>query len=178
MDLLYLFIILIIVAIVLAAVLVYFIIDSRRGKSSGSYIETRGGIDIDKSVLSGSGFKGFSGFSRGTVVAERNIRAVVYLEDCVSGRAYAAKLNPASVIGRIVPDSMEINDLSVSRSRNVSRRHCRLFESGGRIFLENLSKTNSTKLNSVSICEPTVVRVGDIITISDVDLRIMGMKRY
>jgi len=56
------------------------------------------------------------------------------------------------------------NDIRVVHPE-VSRRHCRLLPRPGGFLLEDLGSTNGTCVNGVRLAKPTMVRVGDPVTL-------------
>lgn len=58
------------------------------------------------------------------------------------------------------------------RSSQVSRRHCELFESDGRLIIRDLGSSNGTFVNGKRIGSQQVLNPGDVITVGGVTLRI------
>lgn len=67
-------------------------------------------------------------------------------------------------LGRTADNDVVIRDGSASRS------HARVYEEGGRFFVEDLKSANGTQVNGEAIGEPTEVHNGATITIGDVVL--------
>lgn len=58
----------------------------------------------------------------------------------------------------------EANDIVVDLD-NVSRRHARLLQRAGKIFVEDLGSTNGTYLNDREVQEETALRSGDLVKV-------------
>lgn len=58
------------------------------------------------------------------------------------------------------------------RSSQVSRRHCELFETEGRLFVRDLGSSNGTFVNGVKILGQQALNPGDVITVGGVALRL------
>lgn len=63
------------------------------------------------------------------------------------------------------------NDLTLAKG-NVSKRHCRIEMSEGRIVVTDEDSTNGTYVNRRRIAAPTIVREGDRIYVGDFVLRV------
>lgn len=163
----------IIVVLLLALALIAY--HPENSDSKNYHIHGSKGIDIDSGQKGFDDIHGYRGLNYGTVVgrAPSAVRALVFLEECQSRRQYRAEISGEVVIGRIIPGYSNINDISVSLSNNVSRRHCRLFEHSGFIFLENLSKVSFTELNGNRLERPEIIKVGDLISLGDVQLKVI-----
>jgi sigma-B regulation protein RsbU (phosphoserine phosphatase) len=72
------------------------------------------------------------------------------------------------VVGRALDADLTIADPF------LSRRHSRLFRSGAEVRIEDLGSRNGTLVNGQPIQEPTVVRPGDVIRISNSAITILG----
>lgn len=70
------------------------------------------------------------------------------------------------VVGRALDADVMISDPF------ASRRHSRLFRSGGELFVEDLGSRNGTIVNGQAIQQPTRVRPGDVIKVSNSLIRI------
>jgi hypothetical protein len=68
-----------------------------------------------------------------------------------------------------------LNALSEANKTNIGRTHCKFFYKGADLYVEDLNSRNTTQLNGFAIApgRPTVVNIGDNITIVDVVLRIV-----
>ncbi|WP_337173897.1 FHA domain-containing protein [Paludisphaera sp.] len=58
------------------------------------------------------------------------------------------------------------------RSSQVSRRHCEIFESDGRLMLRDLGSSNGTYVNGLRVLGQQPLKVGDVISIGGVALRV------
>ena len=97
----------------------------------------------------------------------------IVLEETLSGNRFQASLNGVVTAGRLVVGNPGINDLSVSASSYVSRRHFKIFQRNNAAYIENMSKSG-TKLNGIEVTVPTMLKPGDVITIGDVQLRVIS----
>lgn len=70
------------------------------------------------------------------------------------------------VVGRALDADVMVSDPF------ASRRHSRLFRNGGELFVEDLGSRNGTLVNGEAIQQPTRVRPGDVIKISNSLIRI------
>lgn len=173
----YIYIFVCLVAIIVVLLLALALICYHPGdkKNRTNYFHSSKGFDIESGQKGYDDMHGYRGLNYGTVVGKNPtaIRALVFLEECQSRRQYRAEIFDEVTIGRIIPGYSNINDISVSLSNNVSRRHCRLFERSGFIFLENLSQVSYTNLNGKKIHTPEIINVGDLISLGDVQLRVI-----
>lgn len=58
------------------------------------------------------------------------------------------------------------------RSSQVSRRHCEVFEADGRLMLRDLGSSNGTYVNGLRVLGQQPLKVGDVISIGGVALRV------
>jgi len=58
------------------------------------------------------------------------------------------------------------------RSSQVSRRHCELFEEGGKLVLRDLGSFNGTFVNGKRVLGQQTLKPGDVLTIGGVTLRV------
>jgi predicted component of type VI protein secretion system len=58
------------------------------------------------------------------------------------------------------------------RSAQVSRRHCELYEDGGRLMLRDLGSSNGTFVNGKRVLGQQSLKAGDVLTIGGVTLRV------
>lgn len=58
------------------------------------------------------------------------------------------------------------------RSSQVSRRHCEIFESEGRLMLRDLGSSNGTFVNGLRVLGQQPLNAGDVVTIGSVSLRV------
>jgi WD40 repeat protein len=63
-------------------------------------------------------------------------------------------------------------DLQLAHEDGASRQHCRLTVEGRQVFVEDLGSSNGTKVNGHRIDRRLAVKVGDIVTVGKVRLRI------
>lgn len=171
----YIFVCLIAIIVVLLLALALIAYHPEEKDKHSYYVHSSKGIDVDSGQRGYDDIYGYRGLNFGTVVDKKYsaLKALVFLEECQSRRQYRAEITDEVVIGRIVPGCPDLNDVSVSLSNNVSRRHCRLFEHSGFIFLENMSMVGCTMLNGEKIVAPEIIKVGDLIGISDIQLRVI-----
>lgn len=62
------------------------------------------------------------------------------------------------------------------RSAQVSRRHCEIFEDGGRLMLRDLGSSNGTFVNGKRVLGQQALKSGDVLTIGGVTLRVDPIK--
>lgn len=148
-------------------------------KKSNS-IHSSGGIDVYKGMPIGDELHGYRGLNYGTIYVDSKsrLRALVFLQDCSTKEQFRAELGRESVIGRLVPGSQGLNNIAVSASTNVSRRHCRLFMYRNCVYIENISKTTYTLLNGGQLTSPCIINTGDVIELGDVQLRVLTVQIY
>lgn len=58
------------------------------------------------------------------------------------------------------------------RSSQVSRRHCEIFEADGRLMVRDLGSSNGTYVNGLRVLGQQPLKVGDVISIGGVALRV------
>lgn len=139
-----------------------------------------GGIDPNTGQETGEEIHGYRGLNYGTIYvsAKDRLRAIVFLEDCLTKDQFRAELGRESVIGRLVPGSQNLNHIAVSTSTNISRRHCRLFMHNNCVYIENISQTTYTLLNGRTVDSPQIINTGDIIGLGDAQLRVLSVQVY
>ena len=95
-----------------------------------------------------------------------NSRILILKDIHNSARRYETEMYAPVIIGRSQECRIRIDD------RSVSRRHCRIVASDAMVTVENLSESNGTQLNGVSISEICEVKNGDKITLGNIELEI------
>lgn len=58
------------------------------------------------------------------------------------------------------------------KSSQVSRRHCELFDSGGRLTVRDLGSSNGTYVNGKRVIGQQALKVGDELTVGGITLRV------
>lgn len=172
-----LIILLIFLMIAVSVLVVLMILGENRSDKGNAY--GSGGIDVQTGRESGEVLQGFHGVYEGTVVASQAKsahRAFAVLEDCTSRKQYRVELSGGSIIGRTVRGYPSINDVSVSDSPRVSRRHCVMYLDGDTVMLRNLSRTTVTAINDQRMEEASPVRLGDLIRLGDVKLKVIQLQ--
>jgi pSer/pThr/pTyr-binding forkhead associated (FHA) protein len=92
-----------------------------------------------------------------------------YILQVVKGRSATTTLKLAegvTSIGR--HDDCQIR----IKSSQVSRRHCELFEAGGKLAIRDLGSSNGTFVNGKKITGQQVLKPGDELTVGTVTLRV------
>lgn len=74
--------------------------------------------------------------------------------------------------GAVIGRNPEGAEFVIARER-VSRRHCRLYMSDGRICIADMGSTNGTMLNGQFVQGGEPLQAGDVLLIGDVSLRIV-----
>lgn len=168
---------LIVLLTVLVCALLVVLLRSDNDKSDECSVYGWGGIDLSDGQSGGEEIHGFRGLKNSTVPIPRGLKAVVYLEESMTRNQFRAEFGSQVIIGRLIHGQAGINDLSVSSSAYLSRRHCRLTEYNGLIYVENMSRSG-TVINGVEISQPMPVRQGDILLLGDVQLRVLAIEVY
>lgn len=148
---------------------------SDKGSAYGS-----GGIDVQSGRESGEVLHGFHGVNEGTIGPRDLGRCrgpAAFLEDCATRKQYRVALIPGAVLGRTVRGYPSINDVSVSYSVQVSRRHCVMYLEGENVMVRNISQSTFTAVNDQKIDAPCPVRQGDLIRLGDTQLRVILIQR-
>ena len=178
----YLFLGLAVLTLALVGALVAVLLSENKNKSSGSASIT-GGIDVDNARRGvaefDSPYNNLDTMIDGGSVCMKSggIRLRLFIEERSSKNRFSAVVSTGDVvIGRLVDGCPGINNISVSRSTNVSRRHCRVFLCGGEMYISNLSNTTVTRLNEIPVNNPMPLHVGDVITVGDVQLSVIAIQ--
>lgn len=108
---------------------------------------------------------------------ERHMPICVYLEELSTGNRFRATLNKTVIVGRSVSGIPLMNDLPVSTSSYVSRKHLMMFEQNGIVYAENLS-TSGTIINGHWINGIVSISQGDLLRLGDVCLRVIAVGAY
>lgn len=172
-----LIVLLILLMIAVSVLIVLLILRENRSDKGNAY--GSGGIDVQTGRESGEVLHGFHGVYERTMVscnAGSAHRACAVLEDCTTRKQYRVDLSTESVIGRTVKGYPSINDVSVSSSVRVSRRHCAMYLAGGTVMLRNLSRTTLAAINDRPIEDSSPVCQGDLIRLGDVQLRVIQIQ--
>lgn len=163
------FIIIIIALVVIVAVAaIIAIISLLSGGKKVNEIHFSGGVDVDSGRLSKEKnyFKGFSGVTAETVYMGQQPNQGVYVtvKNMTDGSTSSTRVFRELVLGR--EGGFCVND------KYVSRKHCKLIEDNGNLYLSNLSTSNSTLLNGKTVLDTVPVKSGDIIAIGKTKLEI------
>jgi hypothetical protein len=92
----------------------------------------------------------------------------ILAEDGDGRRATSLLEGRELVVGRGPESGLRLED------RNVSRRHCRLFRSGGSLVVEDLGSANGTRVNGQVLTGRHRLREGDVVEVGDWDLAVEG----
>jgi pSer/pThr/pTyr-binding forkhead associated (FHA) protein len=92
-----------------------------------------------------------------------------YILQVVKGRSATTTLKLADAVTSIGRhDDCQIR----IKSSQVSRRHCELFEAGGKLAIRDLGSSNGTFVNGKKITGQQVLKSGDELTVGTVTLRV------
>jgi len=94
--------------------------------------------------------------------------ARILAEDGDGRRATSTLEGRELVVGRAPGSDLRLED------RNVSRRHCRIFRSGGSLLVEDLGSANGTRVNGQPLAGRHRLREGDVVGVGDWDLAVEG----
>lgn len=180
-NMLYLVIGLVLLMIVLFVVMMHLILQYiRTNDTGGASAFGAGGIDIESGNEVYDEIHGYRGLDSGTVSTwkKHRVSAQVFLENCGTRQQFRAEFGHTVVLGRLVVGHPEWNDLAVSNSTLVSRRHCSLIKEGEHIYIQNVSKTQKTRLNGRVVIEPCPIETGDFIGMGDVQLRVIAIHHF
>ncbi|MEK6269460.1 MAG: FHA domain-containing protein [Planctomycetales bacterium] len=72
-----------------------------------------------------------------------------------------------TVVGRSGEAALKV------RTSVVSRKHCRLYEKNGTLFVEDLNSSNGTFVNEEKIANATKIGTGDFLTVGPVTLEVV-----
>ena len=164
-----LLIIIIVLVVIVAVAAVIAIVSLLSGGKKVNEIHFSGGVDVDSGRLSKEKnlFKGFSGATADTVYMGQQPNQGVYvtLKNITDGSASSLRLFGELVIGR--EGDFKIND------KYVSRKHCKLIENNGKLYLCNLSTSNATRLNGKVVLDTVPVKRGDKVSLGKTELEIL-----
>lgn len=167
-------IILIVVAAISAIVCAIVFVRTKK-EYKRSDIHIIGGVDTDSGQFSKDEnyFKGFTDNLNGTVVAQKHSWEKRNLHICIcnigTNESFECNLEGKLVIGRMPGYCSYV----ITNDNMVSKRHCCLFEDGGRLYAEDLGSANHTYLNGKIAVKPLCVNSGDIIKIGRTELKIL-----
>lgn len=167
-------IVLLLLLVVVSSICVYVVVRYIKQNASGiPQMSSTKGVNIDTGNTDGTEMQG--GYSvdvkTGTCSMPQDVD-VICLENCITRDSYRAELIGSVVIGRMVMGHPECNTIPVTDSMTVSRRHCRLYETNRKVYLQNLSKSGATRLNGKIIHHTMRIHTGDYIGIGEVQLRV------
>lgn len=95
--------------------------------------------------------------------------AVILRDISDPARTYEVQL---SADGKIIGRSSDYSDVVISNDKSVSRRHFKIYDRNGEIYIENLSTSNRTYLNSKEITAPEKLKNADEIKAGRTKLRV------
>jgi pSer/pThr/pTyr-binding forkhead associated (FHA) protein len=92
-----------------------------------------------------------------------------YVLQVVRGRSDAATVRLADGVNSV---GRHDDCLIRIRSSQVSRRHCELFENEGQLWVRDLGSANGTYVNGKRVLGQQALKIGDVITVGGVTLRV------
>ena len=101
--------------------------------------------------------------------SDRDESTMNYILQVVRGRSANTTLKLSDAVTSIGRhDDCQIR----IKSSQVSRRHCELFEAGGKLAIRDLGSSNGTFVNGKKITGQQVLKSGDELTVGTVTLRV------
>ena len=170
MNLVLLIVIFVLIIVVIVAAIIA-LVSVRSGNKQKSEIHFLDGADVDSGRLSADNnfFRGFSDVLGETVVVggekTRSTGVAVSIKNRSEGAVYRMTLARELVIGREA--ALTVCD------RAVSRQHCKISVSGGKLYLSDLSSANHTYLNGKRLSDTVELNSGDLIRIGNTVLEII-----
>jgi pSer/pThr/pTyr-binding forkhead associated (FHA) protein len=110
-----------------------------------------------------------AGDSAKSGASDRDQSTMNYVLQVVKGRSATTTLKLADAVTSIGRhDDCQIR----IKSSQVSRRHCEVFEAGGKLAIRDLGSSNGTFVNGKKITGQQVLKSGDELTVGTVTLRV------
>lgn len=135
----------------------------------------RKGIDVKKQKMGEIKGELFRGGPDGQQTYCVNPAVTVWrisFDDLITGRRLYKRFTRQLLIGRKHSNQEGIEELLFPEDAKVSRRHCEIYDVGGRLCLQDLQSRNHTYLNGKMISKPVYLKNGDIIQLGDKKLRV------
>lgn len=135
----------------------------------------RKGIDVKKQKMGENKGELFRGGLDGQQTYYVNPAVKVWhisFDDLMTGKRLYKRFTGQLLIGRKNSNQEGIEELLFPEDGKVSRRHCRVYDGGGRLCLQDLQSRNHTYLNGKVISKPVYLNNGDIIQLGDRKLRV------
>ena len=105
------------------------------------------------------------------------IRWWIELQDQENGQRISKVFSEQLVIGRYLPIKEETGRLYLRDLQTISRNQCAIISYNGFLWIENLSKVNTTEHNGRPIEEPQLLRQGDYLNMGGHYYRVVGISQ-
>ncbi|WP_167955880.1 FHA domain-containing protein [Anaerosporobacter faecicola] len=114
----------------------------------------------------------YIGNRKSTFAESKNREVLIFkLNDVNNNRVFGKTVNSELYIGRtLAKDTNKM--IVIDYDPSVSKLHCRIYESGGKLYVTDLGSLNGTYLNGVSVDEDAVLADQDILDIGQVKLKV------
>ena len=97
--------------------------------------------------------------------------------DTATGKRVQKLFDEQLILGRLVGEVEPTGWLFISDANTVSRRQCKLTQTGMGMFVENLSSVNVTRLNGMPLQYPKRIMTGDYLSLGDKQYWITCLRR-
>lgn len=136
-----------------------------------------GGIDVVTGKMTRNDHRYFNGMDdykfdtlclSGDLAANNSHKVEHYLRliSQNDGVRYDVSFKNDVIVGRS-PESASGSVIAVKDDRSVSGKHCRIYKSNGRFYIQDLGSSNHTYLNQRILTSPSDIKSGDIIKIGE-----------
>lgn len=178
----YIIIALIVAILVVFALVIWFINnrEERQIKNIPHYrhdVIISGGVDITTGQTGNNDHRYFNGMKENafsTICLKPNqviptpntaqAKHSIVLVEQSTGLQYYCYFNDVIVIGR-VSDKYGYQTMVLTHDETISSRHCRISESGGRFYIEDLGSSNHTYVNHKVVTASQLLDTGDFLKI-------------
>lgn len=145
-------------------------------------ITVRDGVDVNYQVYGekvGSYFKASVPERDKTVYVNGDRRRswTISLEDMGTGTIASFKFYKEMYIGRTPAQDQSQVKMVLGGDISVSGMHCRIYETGGRLVIEDLGSTNHTFLNEMMVQQPTEIPLWGTIKVGRTFFRVRQMDK-
>lgn len=151
--------------LIVAAVVVIIVLNTHKKKENSPVLLSEQTLNDTEDTLMLS----TRGGDTEMLFGDSGVGSSIILRDVAnSAHTFEASLSGDIIIGR----SSDVCSLVIDYDKSISKRHCRIFKSGGEIMIEDLGSSNKTYVNDVEVLSPKPIHTADEIKIGRVRFKV------
>lgn len=133
----------------------------------------KGGVDIKKQMLGSDVGAYFSGnFNNNHTIAVSLPVWKISFQDMKTGAVWHYQFRDRLYIGRVPIENMPVVQMVLSGDARVSKRHCMIYESQGRLCIQDLGSKNHTYVNGKRIAQASYLNSQDVLKIGNSSFKV------